>query len=301
MTVEELENKLENFILKETPDKETPEDNLKETLYLSLESEVKSKLKSAIQMQDIPDKHPKPFYKEKFISEAGKSWNLFYKRNSTNFFKDRHWVEREFPILASDGTAKVLLEVGCGVGNFAFPLLQSNKEMFIYCCDFAPHAIDLIWKSPLYNQDRIQAFVADLTIGNSLHDAENGLPENVQVDIISAMFCFSAIPPSKIMTAFENIARALKKGGTLIFRDYSVGDSAQLRFKPQNVMDLKQNFYVRQDSTFTLFFTPELVVECCQNVGLQVQSCENVEKVVVNRKQAKSMNRLFVQGIFTKI
>ena len=23
-------------------------------------------------------------------------WDLFYKRNSTNFFKDRHWTFREF-------------------------------------------------------------------------------------------------------------------------------------------------------------------------------------------------------------
>lgn len=28
--------------------------------------------------------------------EAQKNWDLFYKRNSTNFFKDRHWTSREF-------------------------------------------------------------------------------------------------------------------------------------------------------------------------------------------------------------
>ncbi len=32
----------------------------------------------------------------KLEKEAKKNWDLFYKRNSTNFFKDRHWTTREF-------------------------------------------------------------------------------------------------------------------------------------------------------------------------------------------------------------
>jgi len=30
-----------------------------------------------------------------------KNWDMFYKRNQTNFFKDRHWTEREFGELAN--------------------------------------------------------------------------------------------------------------------------------------------------------------------------------------------------------
>jgi hypothetical protein len=32
----------------------------------------------------------------KLETEAKKSWDLFYKRNQTKFFKDRHWTTREF-------------------------------------------------------------------------------------------------------------------------------------------------------------------------------------------------------------
>lgn len=32
----------------------------------------------------------------KLEKDAQKNWDLFYKRNSTNFFKDRHWTSREF-------------------------------------------------------------------------------------------------------------------------------------------------------------------------------------------------------------
>ncbi|KAL7392987.1 hypothetical protein ABVT39_004949 [Epinephelus coioides] len=32
----------------------------------------------------------------KLEKDAQKNWDLFYKRNTTNFFKDRHWTTREF-------------------------------------------------------------------------------------------------------------------------------------------------------------------------------------------------------------
>lgn len=36
------------------------------------------------------------FKQIKLEKEAQKNWDLFYKRNTTNFFKDRHWTTREF-------------------------------------------------------------------------------------------------------------------------------------------------------------------------------------------------------------
>lgn len=36
------------------------------------------------------------FKQIKLEKEAQKNWDLFYKRNTTNFFKDRHWTTTEF-------------------------------------------------------------------------------------------------------------------------------------------------------------------------------------------------------------
>lgn len=41
------------------------------------------------------------FKQMKLEKEAQKNWDLFYKRNTTNFFKDRHWTTREFEELRS--------------------------------------------------------------------------------------------------------------------------------------------------------------------------------------------------------
>lgn len=36
------------------------------------------------------------FRQAKLEKDAQRNWDLFYKRNTTNFFKDRHWTTREF-------------------------------------------------------------------------------------------------------------------------------------------------------------------------------------------------------------
>lgn len=50
-------------------------------------------------MSQIPE-----FWQKKYKDEAAKNWNLFYKRNETRFFKDRHWIGREFPELFDPST-----------------------------------------------------------------------------------------------------------------------------------------------------------------------------------------------------
>ncbi len=43
------------------------------------------------------------FKKDKLEKDARKNWDLFYKRNGTRFFKDRHWTSREFSELLTGG------------------------------------------------------------------------------------------------------------------------------------------------------------------------------------------------------
>ena len=55
-------------------------------------------------------------------------------------------------------------QVGCGVGNTTFPLLEVNPSARVYACDYAPTAIQLVKANPEYAASgRVHAFVADIT------------------------------------------------------------------------------------------------------------------------------------------
>jgi methyltransferase-like protein 6 len=137
------------------------------------------------------------FKQNQFDKNAQKYWDQFYKRNTNHFFKDRHWPIREFNLNLNE-TMK-LLEVGCGVGNFLFPLLNELPNLFIYACDFSSTAVELLRQNPKYDQQRIQSFVCDLTDDNEISIEENS------IDFCSMIFVLSAIHPDKMSHVLNKI------------------------------------------------------------------------------------------------
>lgn len=185
------------------------------------------------------------FVAQQLEVNAKKNWDLFYKRNETRFFRDRHWTIREFRDLCHVGTNRkpsVLLEVGCGVGNFVFPLIEERLNLYIYACDFSPRAVTFVKQNPLYDESKIKAFQVDITTDEILEH----VPLE-SVDVITLIFVFSAIHPDKFISALKRLHALLVPGGFILFRDYGLYDMAQFRFKPGN--KISENFYMRQDGT----------------------------------------------------
>ncbi|KAJ2010298.1 hypothetical protein H4218_000440 [Coemansia sp. IMI 209128] len=236
------------------------------------------------------------FWQKKYKDEAGRNWDKFYHRNSTNFFKDRNWTDREFEELrpghAFSEQNPVLLEIGCGVGNFVWPILRRNPDIFVYACDFSTRAVGFVKANESYSEDRCCAFVCDIT-KDRLADT---IPPH-SVDIVSAIFVLSALPPEKQADAVSNILEILKPGGRILFRDYGIYDLAQLRFKSGH--KLENNLYVRQDGTLSYYFSTERLRELfVQHGGLLELENDYVVRRLVNAKREIDSDRVFTQAKF---
>ena len=159
------------------------------------ENEAKKKIKEQ-------EMHPaETGSRERLDSEASTHWDAFYNVHQNRFFKDRHWLFTEFPDLApqqespssSSKQPRSILEVGCGVGNSVFPILQYSQDsnLFVYCCDFSQTAVELVTSHGEYNPERCKAFVCDVS-----KPWNPPFPEE-SLDVILLIFVLSAITPER--------------------------------------------------------------------------------------------------------
>ncbi|XP_045469311.1 tRNA N(3)-methylcytidine methyltransferase METTL6 [Harmonia axyridis] len=252
----------------------------------SLSDDEKSKLEQQ-NSRLVPD------YKANDLEKnAKKYWDLFYKRNEERFFKDRHWTTREFKELLNekdDEEKRVIFEVGCGVGNFIFPLVEENLFSYIYACDLSPRAVEFVKKNQLYNVNTMKIFQCDITTD----DVHQEIGKN-EIDIVTLIFVLSAIHPDKFISTIRNIFELLKPGGVLLFRDYGLYDMAQIRFKAGH--KIANNFYMRQDGTRSFYFAPEYIEDIFTNVGFQIISNCYVHRRTINIKENIDVPRIFIQS-----
>ncbi|XP_020575247.1 uncharacterized protein LOC110021186 isoform X1 [Phalaenopsis equestris] len=164
-----------------------------------------------------------PFWKEKYERESKRYWDLFYKRHKNKFFKDRHYLDKEWGRYFEAREKSVVLEAGCGVGNTIFPLVSTYPDIYIHACDFSPRAIDIVKAHDRFRDDQINAFVCDLT----LQDLNDLVPSS-SVDIVTMVFVLSAVAPEKMPLVLQNIRKVIKPNGHILIRDYAWGDLAQV-------------------------------------------------------------------------
>ena len=237
----------------------------------------------------LPYKNPKisDFWHQKYRKDLGKNWNLFYKRNETRFFRDRHWIPQEFPELLANDCELRLFEVGCGVGNFTFPLAELNDKLKVVGCDISPRAIELFKENEAYASGRFEVFTADIT--------KDDLSAQIQgsVDIATCIFVLSALPPETLPFVIENVWKTLKPGGSWFIRDYSSSDAAQHRFNPEK-SQLSRRLFVRQDGTLAYYFEREELIDLVAGL-FEVQECKEIKSRTTNMKSGLDLERSFLQ------
>ena len=240
------------------------------------------------------------FDRNRFNANPEKWWDLFYKQKTSTFFKDRKWLIQEFPILHDltrpDAGPRTILEVGAGAGNTAFPIMRNNEnpDLTVVAADFSKKAVETMRNADEYHPDTgtIRAEVWDA--------ASDELPEELgpgSVDVVIMIFIFSALSPRQWDQAVRNVARLLKRGGYVLFRDYGRGDLAQVRFKSGRWME--ENFYVRGDGTRVYFFDKG-ELERIWGEEFRVLNLDIDRRLIVNRQRRIKMYRCWIQGRFQK-
>ncbi|XP_064934653.1 tRNA N(3)-methylcytidine methyltransferase trm141-like isoform X3 [Musa acuminata AAA Group] len=236
-----------------------------------------------------------PFWKEKYERDAKKYWDIFYKRHQDRFFKDRHYLDKEWGhyfLADKDGKNLVVLEVGCGAGNTIFPLVATYPYIIVHACDFSSRAIDLVKGHKDFSADRINAFVCDLTV-----QTLSEIIEPSSVDIVTMVFVLSAVSPEKMPLVLHNIRRVLKPNGRVLFRDYATGDLAQERLTCKE-QQISENFYVRGDGTRAYYFSKKFLANLFMQNGFSVEEVSICSKQVENRSLEIVMNRRWIQAVF---
>lgn len=261
---------------------------------------------------------------KQYEDNAGKNWDAFYSRHTTNFFKDRHYLHKTFPeefgplyedsssVEATTNTDDfTVMEIGCGVGNTVLPLLERGEKAIVkgerrrvnvWGLDFASVAIDLLRKDERFisasENERAHAGVWDITLPPP---PEYGI-ENIS-DVSILLFCLSAVSPGeKMLEAARHVASTLKPGGMLVFRDYGRYDEAQMKLGASRGKRLSDNFYVKSDGTRCYYFElndlRRLFGE--EGAGLEVVELKYIRRVYGNRSEDAERRRVWVQARFRR-
>eukprot|EP00033_Pygsuia_biforma_P002944 GCRY01003245.1.p1 GENE.GCRY01003245.1~~GCRY01003245.1.p1 ORF type:complete len:302 (+),score=86.41 GCRY01003245.1:174-1079(+) len=242
-------------------------------------------------------------WREKYEEKASEYWDQFYGDHGNRFFKPRRYLHRAFPSLQPKedcSEKRVLLDIGCGVGDGFFPLLALHPSLHVIAFDFSAEAVDVAKSHPSYptHAHRLSCFSYDIT---------TGLPASVPLGSVHYALCvfvLSAISPHLHRRVLESIFQALAPGGQLLFRDYGRGDMAQVKLAKKLGHCLEEGFYVKQDGTRVFYFEKDALEKVLKETGFRVDENLYCLRAIENRKRGlvaeKAMRRVWVQVIATK-
>ncbi|XP_038890924.1 tRNA N(3)-methylcytidine methyltransferase METTL6 [Benincasa hispida] len=264
------------------------------------------------------------------------AWSRFHLRHSSGkFFKERRYLLKEFPELVSCKKYCKVLEVGCGNGSTVIPILRGNENIVIYACDCSTETLErakeILNEAGIASlKDRFCPFYCDFSISkfptwlacNSCRantfqmQPSFTTPENDGshatgscaleesgcciggVDFLTLIFTLSAVPLQRMPASIRECFTVLKPGGLLLFRDYGLYDMTMLRFGQDQRVGFRE--YVRLDGTRSYFFCLNTLRDLFVNAGFVELELEYCCVRSLNRRNGKSMERVWVHGKFQK-
>ncbi|KAL4560061.1 hypothetical protein LXL04_032209 [Taraxacum kok-saghyz] len=230
---------------------------------------------------------------DRYNQNSKMHWDEFYERHQNKFFKDRHYLEKDWgQYFCNDNT--IILEAGCGAGNSAFPLMKKYPQLYVHACDFSHHAINLVKSHEKFSEDQMNAFVCNIT--------EDDLCDHIKpasLDIATLIFTLSAVCPEKMPTVIQNLRRVLKPNGHVLLRDYAIGDYAQTMLMSKNQV-ISENFYFRGDGTSSFYFSEDFLSEMFVKSGFTVVDVNTYTREITNRSRNVTMERRWIRAVFRR-
>jgi methyltransferase-like protein 6 len=270
--------------------------------------------------------HPLGIASERALAAGAaqqRQWEAFYSRHS-GFFKPRNFLLGAFPLLAQ---AQHILELGCGHGSSVFPLLRSQAAPTVYASDASAAALRTLQLNPesraLQQQGRLQVFLWDAVQGcapaaaaelpaapgegRAAAAAAAACPEPLAAPparLAGGMaatllfFVASTVHPRQHAELFSSSAATLAPGGLLCFRDYGLGDLAQLRAPLSSI--LSAELHERGDGTLSYYFSLQELRALAEAAGLQVLELSYATVLRRNRKTGAELKRVWCHMLARK-
>mmetsp|Transcript_6389 Transcript_6389/g.39845 ORF Transcript_6389/g.39845 Transcript_6389/m.39845 type:complete len:303 (-) Transcript_6389:945-1853(-) len=232
---------------------------------------------------------------------SAQRWEAFHGQlhATGRFFRPRRYLLAAFNDLRREVPSLRVLELGCGSGSAAIPLLQQNRTVTVYAADFCKAALEAAERNAEdagIHDGRFVPLIYDPTDPNG--DPWRNLEVKPKLDGITMLFMLSAVRPKDMKIVLESANRLLMPGGKVFFRDYGLYDLTQLRFPPESM--LGEKLYRRQDGTLAYFFEVEELRAMFEEAGFVPEELDYCCVRQRNRKRQLIMDRVFVHGVFRK-
>ncbi|RYH05846.1 class I SAM-dependent methyltransferase [archaeon] len=229
--------------------------------------------------------------------QATKWEQLFSCHVSGSLYKRRNYLYKEFSAHLADSL--VLMELGCGYGSSVFALLPHlAADAKVWAVDHSSEALRILQCHPDYDPERIEC--VKWSMAALLPTEPPDALTHCAPDTILLVFSLSAILPHEHVTGVRNIKALLSRSGgrgLVLFRDYGMHDMTMYRHQ-QRLSDLT---FQRKDGTLCHYFTVEYVAALFTGEGFAMLECKYATVINKNRKQEKTMHRVFVHAVFALV
>lgn len=258
------------------------------------------------------------------------SWDSLYKVNKRHF-PLKNYIILAFPLLKSiccgpKRESKYIVECGCGTGSTLLPIMNQFKDgVHFIGFDVSTAAVSALLEHPIASdfsaEGRLTVFPYDLcygcvsasedcrrtkfktecgTLKTTLLEKVPGCSKGVDAAIL--VFVLSSLPTIECMLyALTEIKSILHNDGILLFRDYAVPDHNLFRFVRQQNKKHNDLSFCKGDGTLQMFFELNFTRKLFALAGLKEVEGHGLQyhcNRIVNRKNSKRMDKIFINGSF---